>query len=89
MANEGKCPKCGFTSDIDPSVGNETDPLCMGCQLAISLWPFVRDLQRRAEIGARAVELLRNEYDGVAVEDWHDKLMDTLDDARAAGMVDK
>ena len=88
MANEGKCPKCGFTSDIDPSVGNETDPLCMGCQLAISLWPFVRDLQRRAEIGARAVELLREaSISAMMPKKYRPRIRTLVADARAAGMV--
>ena len=86
MASDEKCPKCGGTHTAN-------DDRNASCWLAIDIWPFVRDLQRRAEIGARAVELLSKEcgdggevyYSDAPV--FLDSAQEVLDDARAAGMV--
>jgi hypothetical protein len=49
MASDEKCPKCGKTGiEYVPYI-----PVCRHCYLPKKFWPFVRDLQRRAEIGQR------------------------------------
>ena len=89
MAIEDRCPLCGLPkSDIDPSCIGEIDPLCGDCQLPHTLWPQVRALQRRAEIGQRAVELLREASISAMMPKKYRPCIRTLvADARAAGMV--
>ena len=53
MASDEKCPLCNGDHQTIAVRG------IRGCTFPIEHRDFVRDLQRRAEIGARAVELLR------------------------------
>lgn len=75
MSKDEKCPLCD--RDYPDHFNHE-------CELNESLWSMVRDLQRRAEIGERAVEVLNQR------RFWNqtDVLEALMRDARAAGMVE-
>jgi hypothetical protein len=94
MASSEKCPYCGVSDH------HNNANVCASCSLPYELWPFVRDLQRRAEIGARAVEVIVGFAEGFGRDAdryparqalMNQKFLNLLwtisDDARAAGMV--
>jgi hypothetical protein len=96
MASDLTCPLCG-NSEIEymPYI-----PVCRHCYFPSKFWPQVRDLQRRAEIGARAVEVIVGFAEGFGRDAdryparqalMNQKFLNLLwtisDDARAAGMV--
>ena len=82
MINEENCPVCNGDHKTIAVRG------IRGCTFPVEYRDFVRDLQRRAEIGARAVELLREaSISAMMPKKYRPRIRTLVADARAAGMV--
>ena len=84
MSKDDRCPKCGVRDH------NNNANVCDSCSLPYELWPWARRMKARAEIGARAVEVLHQAGIGrwpMLDKQFRSDAEPILADARDAGMV--